>query len=493
MDEIDIVSWSSDWVDKSKSTCLLRPRYCASERCGLKKDASARWEGQVEEFKMSASLRELLGIDGEALEFEWNISQDLRHSRLFRDSRMTCNGTLNLRNSQIGSSCQCSTKVIGQGKETMRSVFRIQKKSRRTRRNSRRDTFPLSWRCKEVVWKIKVPSWRRCSDSRKQVPVFTSASALSCGILRMPERKRNRTLKYGCLKHRTLVPNHSFCESAQYLRSSFELVWAIRFDRRRRGDKKAPPTKENPWTKWYWKAWMHKTETFWYLFQDQLREFCCGWQHFRTSNHCPRRFSSQGFLRSRIVLVPGIGLYEIQDQTWRGWRFWINHTVMPRIQWATSNSQSHSATNNTFSQHIEKKRLASKTPRWTKPTTPWNSWRHDFRRPRAFQWLMNFGRPRKQLAVGRMKAPNSFTRCRVPSALAQGRLWFLTEHPVPTEVPKNPPRQYERSRQRLSGESFETWLEDPSSSGWPSRSVDCNKKCGLYQAKFLLELHKLVI
>ena len=37
------------------------------------KDAITRWEGQVEEFKMSASHRELLGIGGEAIEFEWNI------------------------------------------------------------------------------------------------------------------------------------------------------------------------------------------------------------------------------------------------------------------------------------------------------------------------------------------------------------------------------------------------------------------------------------
>ena len=31
-------------------------------------------------------------------------------------------------------------------------------------------------------------------------------------------RDRNHTLQCGFFKHRTLVPNHSFCESAQYLR-----------------------------------------------------------------------------------------------------------------------------------------------------------------------------------------------------------------------------------------------------------------------------------
>ena len=37
------------------------------------RDGITRWEGQVEEFKMSASYKELLGIDGEPIEFEWNI------------------------------------------------------------------------------------------------------------------------------------------------------------------------------------------------------------------------------------------------------------------------------------------------------------------------------------------------------------------------------------------------------------------------------------
>ena len=39
------------------------------------KDALQRWEGQVEEFKMSLSYEELLGVDGELTEFEWNIFQ----------------------------------------------------------------------------------------------------------------------------------------------------------------------------------------------------------------------------------------------------------------------------------------------------------------------------------------------------------------------------------------------------------------------------------
>ena len=36
-------------------------------------------------------------------------------------------------------------------------------------------------------------------------------------------------------------------------------------------------------------------------------------------------------LPRRIVLALGIGWYEIQDQTWRGRRFWTNHNIMSKI------------------------------------------------------------------------------------------------------------------------------------------------------------------
>ena len=72
MDEIRINSRSSGSVDKNKNTCLLRFRSCLG-RMNDSTDATTTWEGQVEDFKMSPSYKELLGIDGGAIEFEWNI------------------------------------------------------------------------------------------------------------------------------------------------------------------------------------------------------------------------------------------------------------------------------------------------------------------------------------------------------------------------------------------------------------------------------------
>ena len=77
--------------------------YSDSVLCRVKmndgKGAIERWEGQVEEFKMSASYAELTGIDGGPIEFESNISQELHHCRFFKRFRTSCKiGTLNLRN-----------------------------------------------------------------------------------------------------------------------------------------------------------------------------------------------------------------------------------------------------------------------------------------------------------------------------------------------------------------------------------------------------------
>ena len=51
------------------------------------KDVITRWEGQVEEFKMSPLYKELLGIDGEAIEFEWNIFQGFSSLQILQKIR----------------------------------------------------------------------------------------------------------------------------------------------------------------------------------------------------------------------------------------------------------------------------------------------------------------------------------------------------------------------------------------------------------------------
>ena len=72
MDEINIVPRSGDTVDNSKVRVYSDSVLCLG-RMNESKNAITRWKVQVEEFKMSPSYRELLGIDAEATELEWNI------------------------------------------------------------------------------------------------------------------------------------------------------------------------------------------------------------------------------------------------------------------------------------------------------------------------------------------------------------------------------------------------------------------------------------
>ena len=91
------------------------------------KGAIERWEGQVDAFKMSASYKELTGIDGEPIEFEWNIfpgCTSLQMLHLIQNNLQK--RTSNLRSLQTGSSsCQCSTTLTGQEQEMMDFIFRI--------------------------------------------------------------------------------------------------------------------------------------------------------------------------------------------------------------------------------------------------------------------------------------------------------------------------------------------------------------------------------
>ena len=113
-----------------------------------------------------------------------------------------------------------------------------------------------SWRRKEVVWKSRLQTWGKKEFHRTAIQGNKSSNLYKCQCLEswnpeMVERKRNQTLQCGCFEHRTLIPNYSLSESAQYLRSSLRLEWTVRFWGRMREyqPRKGPHQKETPWTK----------------------------------------------------------------------------------------------------------------------------------------------------------------------------------------------------------------------------------------------------
>ena len=87
--------------------------------------------------------------------------------------------------------------------------------------------------------------------------------------------------------------------------------------------------KESTWTKKYQRAWIRKKWTLWCFLQDigTWKQIAGKHSKLRVS---VREYTIHKDLRTRIVLVPGIGWYELQDQTWRGRRLWRSHPSIPR-------------------------------------------------------------------------------------------------------------------------------------------------------------------
>ena len=65
-----MIKWNAGQRKKYESSHIL---YYVLGECLSKTEAKARWSNQVEEFQMYYTVEEFLGIDGEAIEFEWNV------------------------------------------------------------------------------------------------------------------------------------------------------------------------------------------------------------------------------------------------------------------------------------------------------------------------------------------------------------------------------------------------------------------------------------
>ena len=75
MDKINTVQRELDQVGEGKSLCLRK----FSSMCGKISQnpgaADAKWTGQVEDLKRNPSYQDAVGLDGEAIEFEWTNFQ----------------------------------------------------------------------------------------------------------------------------------------------------------------------------------------------------------------------------------------------------------------------------------------------------------------------------------------------------------------------------------------------------------------------------------
>ena len=161
-------------------------------------------------------------------------------------------------------------------RKTIRFVFQNQKKSRHTRRHSRKDTG-RSWvlEMKEVVWKSKVLSWKKAGfNSVSDGTAIQGSKSPSLHKCQSTESWNSvRTLKGKETIHFNAdASNTKLLFRIFHSVNPLSIYGAIRFDRRRKKDKKELSTKENPWAKENYRAWNHKKWSFLYLLQDKHLE-----------------------------------------------------------------------------------------------------------------------------------------------------------------------------------------------------------------------------
>ena len=198
------------------------------------KKANRRWAGRVTDFQLTASYEEFLGIGTEPIEFEWNSIPGLTSLGILQEIQKD----LQERNIEPVIleielfSCQCSMISIGHEKETKRFVFRIHKKSRCTRRDSRRDigrssVLERTRSCMEDastnLKENKIP-FSQMANRFKETghPIFTSASAFSREILR--KLKGKETIHFNADSSNTeLLFLHCANQPSTY-GSSFKMV-----------------------------------------------------------------------------------------------------------------------------------------------------------------------------------------------------------------------------------------------------------------------------
>ena len=167
-------------------------------------------------------------------------SQDLLHWRSSRRSQKTWQiETLNLKILEIGSSsCQCSMTSIGGREDIQKDISNSEQVKNYAERFSRGHwTFLGPGDEKEVVRNCQLHTWRKMgvhrhthggTIQRNWSPSIQEHQCFESSNSAMKRWRWHHTLQWGLMEHRTLVSHHSLSNSAQYQRSSLELVWRIR-------------------------------------------------------------------------------------------------------------------------------------------------------------------------------------------------------------------------------------------------------------------------
>ena len=203
--------------------------------------SNAVWEDQLGWFKDSTQYRTLDTVDGEPMEFEWNISQDLPHCSSATKSKSSWTKWATQHNPKDDlSSCRCSMTSYGELKTMNGNVLQTPHLCLYLQKDFQQDvghSSDLDQKRSGFSTKNERPrgEWDRVADlmmiqfRESGHPVFWTTSPVSRGTLK---RKGGDILSiHFCADGdtiETVFRTNIFGHSAQYLRSSLRCVWGIR-------------------------------------------------------------------------------------------------------------------------------------------------------------------------------------------------------------------------------------------------------------------------
>ena len=213
------------------------------------------------------------------------------------------------------------------------------RKSRNTRRESRRDTGHFSvlettrsgmelslahLKENEILQPLKMVE--RLEDTGH--PVFKSMSALSRGILK---KKNGRdTIHFNADASNTELLFRISVFTEQFRIGVNNSAWQVK-----KRDKKS--RQESVTKGGIDKCKITRSETLGISSKAGIWKQFAG--NFGTSNPCPRQFDSQGFAKTQFLRIE-FRWYELQNQTWRGRRFWTDHSLCREYTLSRVNPQS---------------------------------------------------------------------------------------------------------------------------------------------------------
>ena len=109
--------------------------------------------------------------------------------------------------------------------------------------------------------------------------------------------------------------------------------WCEQFGltRGRKGTRKAFLERENTWPKVYWQVWKSQEVNIFGIFSKTSIWKQFAWKHSGLPNTVRDNSIHKG-MRRRIIFVRRVSAgMSCKNQTWRGRRFWADHSIMPRI------------------------------------------------------------------------------------------------------------------------------------------------------------------